>query len=103
MDYVYDYMFHLLSQYSMLLQFKPTVPEKAVEICPETMACEAVGTQRKFMEESMVMSPAERGPCMLPAPYNSASLYQVLKRKENTIKKIEMWEKNYWENRTISQ
>ena len=32
MDNVYDYMFHLLNEYSKLLKFKPTMPEKAVEL-----------------------------------------------------------------------
>ncbi|GFZ15339.1 O-glucosyltransferase rumi-like protein [Actinidia rufa] len=32
MDYVYDYMFHLLSEYAKLMRYKPTVPRKAIEL-----------------------------------------------------------------------
>ncbi|KAI3680344.1 hypothetical protein L2E82_50447 [Cichorium intybus] len=39
MEHVYDYMFHLLTGYSKLLKYKPTVPENATELCSETMAC----------------------------------------------------------------
>jgi hypothetical protein len=30
MDYVYDYMFHLLTEYAKLLRFKPTKPPEVV-------------------------------------------------------------------------
>ncbi|KAL8106791.1 hypothetical protein AgCh_023529, partial [Apium graveolens] len=48
MDYVYDYMFHLLNEYAKLLRFEPKIPEKAVEFCSETTACKAEGTEKKF-------------------------------------------------------
>ncbi|KAE8022532.1 hypothetical protein FH972_008324 [Carpinus fangiana] len=54
MEYVYDYMFHLLNQYAKLLTFKPIRPRRAVELCSETMACSAEGLQKKFFMESMV-------------------------------------------------
>ncbi|PWA53171.1 Lipopolysaccharide-modifying protein [Artemisia annua] len=38
MDNVYDYMFHLLTAYSTLMKYKPTIPENAIELCSETMA-----------------------------------------------------------------
>jgi hypothetical protein len=41
MDHVYDYMLHLLTEYAKLLRYKLTVPEKAVEICAESIACPA--------------------------------------------------------------
>ena len=31
MDNVYAYMFHLLNEYAKLLNFKPTVPDEAME------------------------------------------------------------------------
>ncbi|EXC27339.1 hypothetical protein L484_001075 [Morus notabilis] len=43
MEYVYDYMFHLLNEYAKLLQFKPTIPQNAVEFCSESMAFTAWG------------------------------------------------------------
>ncbi|CAK9180084.1 unnamed protein product, partial [Ilex paraguariensis] len=53
MEYVYDYMFHLLNEYAKLLKYKPTVPPGAVEVCSETMVCNAKGLDREFMIESM--------------------------------------------------
>ncbi|KAK4771407.1 hypothetical protein SAY87_031939 [Trapa incisa] len=39
MEYVYDYMFHLLKEYSKLLMFEPRVPQGAVEVCSESLSC----------------------------------------------------------------
>ncbi|CAN6705714.1 unnamed protein product [Malus baccata var. baccata] len=107
MDYVYDYMFHLLSEYSKLLQFKPTIPRKAVELCSEAMVCEAQGLEKKlqglekkFMMESLVKGPAERNPCAMPPPYDPATLFAVLRRQSNSIKQVETWERSYWENQS---
>ncbi|KAK4578302.1 hypothetical protein RGQ29_028427 [Quercus rubra] len=71
MDFVYDYMFHLLSEYSKLLKFEPTIPLGAHEVCSETMACQE-GSKfwriKNFMVESMVKSPRNRLPCTMPPP-----------------------------------
>ncbi|CAI0546866.1 unnamed protein product [Linum tenue] len=98
MDYVYDYMLHLLTQYSKLLTFKPVVPKGAVELCSESMACNAAGLENKFMMESLVKGPSERAPCTIPPPYDPPSLSAVLRRNSNSIKQVELWEKRYWDN-----
>ncbi|XP_041002853.1 O-glucosyltransferase rumi homolog [Juglans microcarpa x Juglans regia] len=100
MEYVYDYMFHLLNEYAKLLTFKPIRPRNAVELCAETMACPAQGLQKKFFMESMVKGPTYSSPCTMPPPYDPPSLHAFLKRKENSIKRVELWEKNFWENKT---
>ena len=82
----------------MLLNFKPTIPQKAVELCSETMACEAQGLTKKFMMESMVKGPADGGPCTMSPPHAPSSLYSVLRRQTNSIRQVQMWEKNYWNN-----
>ncbi|EOA23765.1 hypothetical protein CARUB_v10016976mg [Capsella rubella] len=104
MDYVYDYMFHLLTQYSKLLRFKPEIPQNSTEVCSETMACPRDGNERKFMMESLVKRPAETGPCAMPPPYDPASFYSVLKRRQSTTSRIEQWESKYWrkQNKTGS-
>ncbi|KAM1157150.1 hypothetical protein FF1_027784 [Malus domestica] len=33
MDYVYDYMFHLLNEYAKLLRFEPRIPKGAAHLC----------------------------------------------------------------------
>uniref|UniRef100_A0A5B7BGU6 Putative glycosyltransferase n=1 Tax=Davidia involucrata TaxID=16924 RepID=A0A5B7BGU6_DAVIN len=100
MDNVYDYMFHLLNEYAKLLRYKPTVPRKAIEFCSETMACPARGLKKKFMMESMVKGPTDSSPCTMPPPYDPLTLHAFIRRKENSIKQVEIWEKKYWENQT---
>ena len=51
MEYIYDYMFHLLNQYSKLLTFKPTVPPNATELLSESLASAGKGSIRKSMME----------------------------------------------------
>lgn len=99
MEYVYDYMFHLLSEYAKLLQFKPTIPPNAVQLCSESMACSAQGLEKKFMEESLVKGPSETSPCTMPPPPSPSTLNAFLQRKSNSIKQVELWERNYWENK----
>ncbi|KAM7494489.1 hypothetical protein LguiB_029098 [Lonicera macranthoides] len=98
MDYVYDYMFHLLSEYSKLLKYKPTIPPKAVELCSEALACSAQGFTREFMAESMVKGPSETSPCSMHPPYDPQTLQSVVRRKVNSIKQVERWERQYWDN-----
>ncbi|XP_050225875.1 uncharacterized protein LOC126675300 [Mercurialis annua] len=97
MDYVYDYMFHLLNEYAKLLTFKPTIPQNATELCSETMACPADGLTKKLMVDSMVKGPAETDPCIIPPPYDPSSLLNVTMTKVNSIKQVESWENRYWE------
>ncbi|KAI3471132.1 hypothetical protein Pfo_027795 [Paulownia fortunei] len=98
MDYVYDYMFHLLSEYAKLLKYKPTVPQRAVELCSEAMACPAQGFEKKFMTDSLVNGPSVSNPCTMPPPYDPASLHSVIESKDNGIKQVETWEKEYWQS-----
>ena len=98
MEYVYDYMFHLLNEYAKLLTFKPIRPRKAIELCLESMACPAEGVQKKFFMESMENGPTYTSPCIMPHPYDPPSLHAFLQRKEISIKQVELWEKNFWEN-----
>nr|CAB3447366.1 unnamed protein product [Digitaria exilis] len=92
MDYVYDYMFHLLNEYAKLLRFKPTKPPEAVEVCSESLACQAIGREKKFMEDSMVRSDSDAGPCDLPPPFSPEEFKAQQRRKEKSMKQIEAWE-----------
>ncbi|KAF2320392.1 hypothetical protein GH714_027372 [Hevea brasiliensis] len=98
MDYVYDYMFHLLKEYANLLTFKPVIPRKAIKLCSESMACRLGGLEKEFILESMVKSPAETSPCTLPPPYDPPSLHAIFRRREISIKQVELWEKKYRDN-----
>ncbi|RDX79685.1 KDEL motif-containing protein 1, partial [Mucuna pruriens] len=100
MDYVYDYMFHLLNSYAKLFRYRPTISPNATELCVESMVCGAEGLVKKFMMESLVKGPANTNPCTMPDPFDPASLLEHLKRKESSIQQVESWEKSYWEKQT---
>ena len=85
MDHVYDYMFHLLNEYSKLLNFKPTIPEKAFELCLEGMYCPANELEKKYMMDSMVRGPADTSPCTMPLPFGSSSFYSVFEVKADSL------------------
>ncbi|XP_059443152.1 uncharacterized protein LOC132175394 [Corylus avellana] len=97
MEYVYDYMFHMLTEYASLLKFEPKVPEAAVELCYETMACAANGTAKKFMMESLVKEPYLTGPCIMPPPFEP-KVGNFYRRNANIIRQVEKWENKYWES-----
>ena len=101
MDYVYDYMFHLLNSYAKLLRYKPSKSEKAVELCAESMVCSAEGLEKKFMMDSMVKGPANTNPCTLPPPYDPPSLHAHLRRKEGSIQQVQSWETSFWGKHNI--
>nr|UYE91542.1 putative glycosyltransferase [Anoectochilus roxburghii] len=67
MDRVYDYMFHLIQEYSKLQDFKPAPPRSSLEVCPDTVLCFADDKQRELLEKSS-SSPAATAPCILPQP-----------------------------------
>ncbi|CAA2970524.1 O-glucosyltransferase 1-like [Olea europaea subsp. europaea] len=94
MQYVYDYMFHLLNEYSKLLKYKPTVPKGAAEVCSETMVCSVEGLQKKFRIDSMVKNPADSSPCTFPPSYNRAELEDFLEMKDNLTKQVKMLEES---------
>ncbi|KAL6875636.1 hypothetical protein ACP4OV_013149 [Aristida adscensionis] len=92
MDNVYDYMLHLLTSYARLLRYKPTVPENAVEICLESMACLATGRALEFMMESMERYVHDQEPCMLPPPFTQDEIRDRIQKDEEVrshVKKME--------------
>ncbi|CAN0902764.1 O-glucosyltransferase rumi homolog [Linum grandiflorum] len=98
MENVYDYMFHLLNEYAKLLKFEPEVPKNATELCSESMACNAPGEgfQKQFMMDSLVKHPSETPPCGMPPPYDPATMYGVLKKRETALKIVDLLERTYW-------
>lgn len=90
-------MFHLLTEYSKLMKYKPTVPANAVELCSEMMACTSEGFAKQFMDESAVKGPADVSPCIMQPPYDPQTLNPILDTKLNSIKQVEKWEKDYFD------
>lgn len=66
-DRIYDYMYHLITEYSKLLDFKPVRPSSALEVCYETALCFADEKQREFLERSTTF-PSSNPPCKLQPP-----------------------------------
>ncbi|KAL6606183.1 hypothetical protein ACP70R_041836 [Stipagrostis hirtigluma subsp. patula] len=89
MDYVYDYMLHLLTEYAKLLRYKPTVPENAVEICAESMACPAQGLHRECMMDSMEKHVASFEPCTLPPPFTAGEAKEIADREAEVLRNVE--------------
>jgi Glycosyl transferase family 90 len=88
MENVYDYMLHLLTQYAKLLRFKPTIPDKATEICMESLACSETGLTKKFLLDSMDKYTYDLEPCVLPPPFKAGEIDAITRRKDEYIKKI---------------
>ncbi|KAI3856195.1 hypothetical protein MKX03_027777 [Papaver bracteatum] len=98
MDYIYDYLYHHLNEYSKLLRYKPVIPPNAVEFCSETMLCPSEGLQKQFMVESMVQHASEIGPCTMPPPFDALYLQSFYRQKIDSIREVEMWENKFWES-----
>ncbi|KAJ9545783.1 hypothetical protein OSB04_025490 [Centaurea solstitialis] len=77
-DQVYDYMFHLVTGYSKLLKYKPVVPDNAIKLCSEIMACNV-------------------SLCTMPPRYDPQTLNSIVERKVNSIEQVEKWEKDFFE------
>ncbi|GKV26213.1 hypothetical protein SLEP1_g35556 [Rubroshorea leprosula] len=86
MDRVYDYMFHLISEYSKLQDFKPVPPSSALPVCAESLLCLADPLQREYLErETAVPSPA--APCGME-PANGNFVRSWIERKKKTIEDV---------------
>lgn len=91
-------MFHLLNEYAKLLKFKPKIPQGATELCSEIMACSADGLEQKFMGESFIKSPKITKPCSIPPAYEPNDLAAFYRKNLNTIRKVQRWEAEYYQN-----
>ncbi|KAJ4834700.1 hypothetical protein Tsubulata_003606 [Turnera subulata] len=67
MDRIYDYMFHLITEYSKLQDFKPAPPSSALQVCEDSLLCFAEPKQRQFLKRSTTF-PSTSPPCTLQPP-----------------------------------
>ena len=95
MDYVYDYMLHLLTQYARLLRYTPTVPEGAVELRAEALACPARGRERDFMMQSRERYVADYEPCTLPPPFTAGELRDMARRDQEVRDRVKRMTMEY--------
>ncbi|XP_077222957.1 O-glucosyltransferase rumi-like protein (DUF821) [Tasmannia lanceolata] len=91
MEQVYDYMYHLIVEYSKLQDFKPVPPSSAQEVCVESLLCFADTNQRKFLERSSA-SLSSSYPCSLPSP-NHQDIERWIKEKQEIKSDIQRSEK----------
>uniref|UniRef100_A0A0D6QT72 Glycosyl transferase CAP10 domain-containing protein n=1 Tax=Araucaria cunninghamii TaxID=56994 RepID=A0A0D6QT72_ARACU len=91
MDNVYDYMFHLLSEYSKLQKFRPQVPDTAQEVCKRSVLCLADPKEKTFLERSTPKTATYSQPCFLDPP-NHDLFKQWTEKKTMVIKDIEKME-----------
>ncbi|XP_044967296.1 uncharacterized protein LOC123427344 isoform X2 [Hordeum vulgare subsp. vulgare] len=92
MDRVYDYMYHLLSEYARLLRYTPTVPGGAVEVTARSMARGRRGLEREFMVGTAVDAPGSAEPCELPSPFGPEELEALRRRNADAVRRVETWE-----------
>lgn len=90
MKRVYDYMYHLIMEYSKLQDFRPVPPSSAQEMCGESLLCFADPNQRKFLKNSYA-TPSSL-PCTLPLP-DRHSVERWMQKKKEIINGIEKLEK----------
>ncbi|KAM7527668.1 hypothetical protein LguiB_031078 [Lonicera macranthoides] len=87
MDRVYDYMFHLISEYARLLDFKPVRPSSALEVCVDSLLCFADEKQREFLEMSTSF-PSPSSPCQIQPP-DSDVIEKWIEEKKKIIDKVQ--------------
>jgi hypothetical protein len=93
MDRVYDYMFHLLTEYARLLRYRPEVPRGAAEVTVESMTRGKRGLERQFMADTAVAAANGEGPCRLQPAYSAEELEALRRAREDVVRQVEAWEK----------
>ncbi|XVF05327.1 hypothetical protein REPUB_Repub05bG0162800 [Reevesia pubescens] len=88
MDRIYDYMFHLISEYSKLQDFKPVPPSSALEVCEESLLCLAEPKQREFLKRAAAVR-SSTPPCSLIKRPNSIFFNIWSEQKKKIIENVE--------------
>lgn len=92
MDRVYDYMFHLLTEYARLLRYRPAVPRGAAEVTVESMIRGRRGLERQFMVDTLAASASGDGPCRLKPAYSPEELQALRRARADAVRQVEAWE-----------
>ncbi|KAM0015883.1 putative protein xylosyltransferase [Helianthus debilis subsp. tardiflorus] len=88
MNLVYDYMLHLLTEYSKLFKYRPVITKNAVEVC----SCLGKDMVKEYKELSKVKGPSQASPCTMHPPYDDHQLQALQNLKLNLTKQVEFWE-----------
>ncbi|XWS52989.1 hypothetical protein CRYUN_Cryun11dG0119500 [Craigia yunnanensis] len=71
MDRVYDYMFHLISEYSKLQDFKPVPLSSDQEVCEKSLLCLAEPKQRESLKRAAAVASSTPPRSLLKRPNTS--------------------------------
>ncbi|KAJ7541153.1 hypothetical protein O6H91_10G048700 [Diphasiastrum complanatum] len=93
MHNVYDYMLHLLQEYSRLQKFSPMVPSNAHEICRDSILCFAKPSQRILLQQSDTHNLNIPPPCSMPL-HKHDFIKAILNQQRMGHIKVETWESN---------
>ncbi|KAK8697783.1 hypothetical protein V6N13_113920 [Hibiscus sabdariffa] len=88
MDRVYDYMFHLISQYAKLQDFKPVPPPSAQQVCEESLLCFADEKQKELLKKSAVTTVSPTPPCTLMSHPNPDFFTIWAEQKQKIIENV---------------
>lgn len=91
MNRVYDYMFHLISEYAKLQKFTPEKPSSAKEVCAGSLLCFAEQKERELLEKSRVVVPSLDGPCKLPVADRNR-LERLIQQKKKSVEDVRYME-----------
>jgi hypothetical protein len=94
MSNIYDYMFHVLNEYSKLFKYKPSVPKNAAEYCSDTIVCFAKNeAEKECMEDSMITTPSSSPPCKLDdEQQDERDIKKFLERKAKSMDHVRQLE-----------
>ncbi|KAJ3693016.1 hypothetical protein LUZ60_012111 [Juncus effusus] len=95
MENVYQYMLHLLTEYSKLMKYKPSIPENATEICSESLACDSMWKD-SFLE-SLATTVYDSEPCQLAPPFDTKEIEEIESQKRKFVREIERQEDEWKE------
>ncbi|KAJ0565587.1 putative protein xylosyltransferase [Helianthus annuus] len=87
MNLVYDYMLHLLTEYSKLFKYKLVITKNAVEVC----SCLGKDMVKEYKELSKVKGPSQASPCTMHPPFDDHQLQALQNMKLNLTKQVEFW------------
>ncbi|KAH7438355.1 hypothetical protein KP509_04G011800 [Ceratopteris richardii] len=87
MKHVYDYMLHLLIEYSKVLDFEPIPGDNMKELCTEAFLCQAPKEEKMFYRSSMVSEMSQEAPCFL-AQREENLIYERQAKKFNITRLV---------------
>lgn len=97
---VYDYMYHLIKEYSKLQNFKPTAPPSAQLVCPESVLCYADPRSQEFLKNSAA-TPSSSPPCTLQ-PADHHIIESWVQNRTKAINDVQEMEKAFANKTNVS-